>query len=314
MKIKQMSALVTGGVGFIGSHLSEALVRRGIHVTIVDNLSSSKIQNIREILDRIDLCELDICTPAFRDFLLRSEFDVIFHLAGIASVPLSVENPEYDFQTNLMATFQLLESLRYGASSPVLIVASSAAVYGNPVRVPILEADTTVPISPYGTSKLAVERYVATYSRLYGLRAASLRPFSAYGPRLRKQIVYDFIKRLSNDSGELVIQGDGSQIRDFIYVEDIVRAALVVLENGPLEGEVYNVACGRGYSTQEIANLICSLLGVNPKFRYTGNTSPGDPEQWIACIDKIRMLGFEPRISLEEGLSRTVEWFLSGQS
>jgi UDP-glucose 4-epimerase len=234
---------------------------------------------------------------------------VIFHLAGNAYVPPSIENPNYDFQANLAATFQLLETLRGSSFGPILIVASSAAVYGNPDRIPIHETGLAVPISPYGVSKLAMERYVAVYSRLYGLKAASLRLFSVYGPRQRKQIVYDFLEKLANNPNELVILGDGTQVRDLVYVEDVVRAALVVLDNAPLEGEVYNVAGGRGYSTAEIAQTMTGIMGLSTKFQYTGSIRPGDSEKWIACIDRIGALGFSPRISLEEGMKRTIEWY-----
>lgn len=309
MKTHNESVLVTGGAGFIGSHLCEALVRRGAHVTVVDNLSNGTVQNLQRIGDQIDLYELDIRSSAFRDLLLAADFEAIFHLAANAYVPPSIENPDYDFQTNLVATFQLLETLRSSGLDSTLIVASSAAVYGNPSRIPISETDLTVPISPYGVSKLSVERYVSVYSRLYGLKAASLRLFSAYGPRQRKQIVYDFIKKISNNPSELVILGDGTQVRDLVYVEDIAQAALTVLENAPLEGEVYNVAGGHGYSTTEIAETMSNVMGLSPEFHYTGSIRPGDPEKWIACIDRIRKLGFCPRISLEEGMKRTIEWY-----
>jgi len=313
MKIGNKSVLVTGGAGFIGSHLCEVLVAKGAQVTIVDNLSSGTIRNIQEIAGRIDFCQLDIRSSSFKDLLLSSDFDAIFHLASSSYIPPSIENPDYDFQANLVATFQLLEAVRSSGLRPALILASSAAVYGNPSRIPISETDPTVPISPYGVSKLAMERYAFVYSQLYGLKAASLRFFSVYGPRQRKQIVYDFIRKISNNPSELVILGDGTQIRDLIYVEDVVQAALTVLENAPLKGEVYNVAGGCGYSTREIAETMTNVVGLNPKLRYTGSIRPGDSEKWIACIDETRKLGFSPRISLEEGMRRTIEWYDSSQ-
>lgn len=313
IEIDNRSVLVTGGAGFIGSHLCEVLVEKSVQVTVVDNLSSGRIRNIQKIADRIEFHELDIRSSAFRDLLLTCDFDVIFHLAANAYVPPSIESPDYDLQTNLVATFDLLETLRSSGLDSTLIVASSAAVYGNPTRIPITETGLTVPISPYGVSKLAMERYVSVYSRLYGLKAASLRLFSVYGPRQRKQVVYDFIKKISNNPSELVILGDGTQVRDLIYVEDVVQAALIVLDNAPLEGEVYNVAGGRGYSTQEIAETLTNIMGLSPKFHYTGSIRPGDCEKWIACIDRIRRLGFSPRISLEEGMRRTTEWHDSSE-
>jgi len=312
MKVDNRCILVTGGAGFIGSHLCEALVSRGAHVTLVDNLSNGTMSNLEEIAAQIEFYDLDIRSLAFRDLLLTGDFDVIFHLAANAYVPPSIENPDYDFQTNLVAPFGLLETLRSSGLGSTLIVASSAAVYGNPTRIPISETDLTVPISPYGVSKLATERYVSVYSQVYGVRAASLRFFSAYGPRQRKQVVYDFIRKISDNPNELVILGDGTQVRDLVYVEDIVQAALTVLDSAPLEGEVYNVASGRGYSTREIAETITNVMGLSPEFHYTGSIRPGDPEKWIACIDRARALGFDPRVSLEEGIKRTIEWYDSG--
>lgn len=311
MEIHNQSVLVTGGAGFIGSHLCEALVHNGARVTVVDNLSTGTMQNLQKVAGQVGFHELDIRQSAFGELLLAQNFDVIFHLAANAYVPPSVENPDFDFQTNLVAPFQLLETLRTSGADSSLIVMSSAAVYGDPEIVPILETHLTAPISPYGVSKLATERYVSVFSQIYGLRAASLRLFSVYGPRQRKQIVYDFIKKVSNDPTELVILGDGTQVRDMVYVEDVVQAALVVLHNAPLTGEVYNVAAGHGYSTREIAEAMVEVMGLRPKFNYTGSIRPGDCEQWIAGIDRINKLGFSPRIDLKEGLRRTVEWYHS---
>jgi UDP-glucose 4-epimerase len=301
--------LVTGGAGFIGSHLCEALLNRGFDVTIVDKMWNGQYENIQGIAPELTVYEFDVCSLTFREFLLDTKPNVIFHLAGIASVPLSVKNPPIDFRNNLEGSFQLLESLRIGGLNSILIVASSAAVYGNPSRIPIMETDPTIPISPYGVSKLAMERYVSVYSKLYGIRAASLRPFSAYGPRLRKQIVYDLISRITENPSELTLLGDGTQVRDLIYVDDLVQAALAVLDYAPLEGEAYNVAEGRGYTVQEIAETLVNSIGLKTQIRYSGRTRAGDPDQWIACVDKIRSLGFKCTVSLEDGFKRTIQWY-----
>jgi UDP-glucose 4-epimerase len=305
--------IVTGGAGFIGSHLCEVLVSKGFKVTIVDKMCNGQHENIQCISPSITVYELDICSTIFRELILDTKPDVIFHLAGIASVPISVEDPYLDFRNNLEGSFQLLESLRIGRLDSTLIVASSAAVYGNPKRIPIHESDPTIPISPYGVSKLAMERYVSVYSRLYGIKAASLRPFSAYGPRLRKQIVYDLIRKITEDPSELTLLGDGTQVRDLIYVEDLIQAALVVLENAPLEGEAYNIAEGRGYSVQEIAETLVKSTRLNTNIRYSGKTRAGDPDRWIACVDKIKSLGFHSNVSLGEGIQRTLNWYRANQ-
>jgi UDP-glucose 4-epimerase len=185
--------------------------------------------------------------------LLREPYDAIFHFAANAYVPPSVANPAWDYQINFESTFQLLEAMRAVQHPATLVYASSAAVYGNPLRIPVSETDATFPISPYGVGKLAAERYVAVYSGLYGIRAASLRLFSIYGPRQRKQVVYDLMERISQNRDELFIHGDGTQERDFGYVEDVARAAMIVAERGALGGEVYNVGSGQPVSIDWLA-------------------------------------------------------------
>lgn len=308
-QIKNTSVLVTGGAGFIGSHLCVALVNLGAKVTVVDNFSKGNIENLDPVSKYMNLKELDVNTRKFSKLISLGEFDLVFHMAGSASVPLSVENPEHDFVSNLSGTFRLLESIRLAGVETAVVVVSSAAVYGTPSRIPISESDPTTPISPYGVSKLAIERYVYVYSQLYGLRAASLRPFSVYGPKLRKQIIYDFIRKLFDDPSRLTIIGDGSQVRDFIYVDDVVQAALVVFKKGRLEGEVYNVAGGKGYSTREVAETLVDLMEVSPEYHYTMTNRPGDPDTWIASIDKLRSLGYSPSVVLRTGLEQTLEWF-----
>ncbi len=187
------SVLVSGGAGFLGSHLVEQLTSAGAVVTIVDDLSTGHRENLSAVSDAVELKVLDIRQSIWEQILNDNQYDVIFHLAANAYVPPSVERPAWDYQINLDSTFRLLEALHTIKWPGVLIYASSAAVYGNPVRIPICEDDPTVPISPYGVAKLAAERYNAVYSQLYGLRSASLRFFSLYGPRQRKQVVYDLI-------------------------------------------------------------------------------------------------------------------------
>jgi UDP-glucose 4-epimerase len=303
------SALVTGGAGFIGSHLAEALVERGVQVTIVDDLSNGSLENIRTIAGRVNFYSLDIRSPAFIELLLSGNFKTLFHFAAEAYVPPSVKNPENNYLVNLAGPFYILEALRKAKLDTTLIIGSSAAVYGNPCHIPISELDPTFPISPYGVSKLAIERYTAVYSQIYGLKAASLRLFSIYGPRQRKQIVYDFIHKVDTNPDEMEILGDGTQVRDLIYVKDVVQAVLLIWEHAPLEGEVYNVAAGVGLSTRQVAATVAHVMGVSPALRYTGNIRPGDAEKWVACIDKIIALGFWPRFSFEQGVRQTVEWY-----
>ena len=305
--------LVTGGAGFIGSYLVEQLVDAAATVIVVDDLSTGRRENLAHIKGQVDFRELDICQINWEHVLNEQPCDAIFHLAGNAYVPPSVEHPAWDYRLNLGGTFRLLETLRKTQWPGVLIYASSAAVYGNPVRIPIREDDPTIPISPYGVAKLAAERYVAVYSQLYGLSAASLRFFSLYGPRQRKQVVYDLIEKLIRSPSELSMYGDGTQVRDFNYVADAVRAMVLVAGRGPLQGEVYNVASGQECSIRELAETLCRILEVQPRFVFNGSVRLGDPDKWSVDISRLAALGYQPQVSLEKGLRRTVEWYLAAQ-
>jgi UDP-glucose 4-epimerase len=208
--------LVTGGAGFIGSHLVEQLVAAGASVTVLDKLTTGSSGNLDKVSGQVRLIKDDIQTVDWSKLLTEKDYQVFFHLVGNAYVPFSVENPDLDYRLNLGTTFQILEALRLSKWPGKFIFPSSAAVYGNPVRMPIREEDVTVPISPYGASKLAAERYIQVYCNLYGICAASLRMFSVYGPRQRKLVVYDLIRKILENPQEIELFGDGSQVRDFI--------------------------------------------------------------------------------------------------
>jgi UDP-glucose 4-epimerase len=182
-------------------------------------------------------------------------------------------------------------------------------VYGEPAKVPIEESDVTVPVSPYGVSKLAAERYVAVYARLYGLRAASLRLFSVYGPYQTKQVVYDLLVKLRQSPHRLVVLGDGSQMRDLVYVADVVRAFLGVAARGRTDGFAYNVASGVGTTIAELAQAIVEVQAAPATIAFTGRTRPGDPERWIGSSAALAALGAAPRYRLRDGLRETAAWF-----
>jgi UDP-glucose 4-epimerase len=303
------SVLVTGGAGFIGSHLVEKLLAGGAQTTVIDNLSTGSLANLGSVIDNITLIVGDLGDLLRHKQLVLEQYDFIFHLAANPYIPPSVENPTYDFQQNLHNTVMLLETLRVAANPPRLVNTSSAAVYGNPVRLPIEENDATVPISPYGVSKLAAERYVAVYSQLYGLRATSLRLFSVYGPRQRKQVIYDLLHRLRQNPGQLEILGDGSQERDFVFVQDVVQAMLLAATDTPGRGEAYNVASGKTITIRELATAICNVCGLRPKITYSGSIRLGDAEKWTVNVTSLRQLGHSPTISLYDGLMLTREWY-----
>lgn len=303
------AVLLTGGAGFIGSHVVQLLADVGATITIIDTFTTGQRTNIAAFLDQITLVEQDIRTLDWDQYLAENNFDVILHLAANGYVPPSVENPTFDYELNFATTFRLLEALRRRSWPGRLIFISTAAVYGNPVRIPISEDDQTVPISPYGVGKLAAERYVAVFSQLYNLKMASLRFFSVYGPRQRKQVIFDLLAKLSRNREELFIHGDGTQVRDFLYVEDAARSVLLVAERGTLTGEVYNVATGEECTIGQLAASLCTITGLNPKFLYSGPNRPGDPDTWVVNIDRLRSLGYQPQMHLEQGLANTVAWY-----
>jgi UDP-glucose 4-epimerase len=304
------SVVVTGGAGFIGSHLAEELVRRGGDVVVVDDLTKGQLRNLDTVADRIEVVRLDLRDEELGALLASRKPAFVFHLAGFASAPDSVGEARLDFEQNAVATISLLEGLREHAPAARIVFASSAAVYGEGSDGTALSEDgPTVPLAPYGVSKLAAERYVSVYANVYGLPAASLRLFPGYGPRLRRHVMWDLMSKLREDGGHLTLEGDGTQVRDFLYVANAIDAMLLVAETAPLEGEVYNVSDGRPVTIGELAALIAEAMELAPEIAHTGSVRPGVAHAWIADTARIRELGFRPQVELEQGLARTVEWF-----
>lgn len=296
---------MTGGAGFIGSHLVEHLVAAGAPVTVVDNLSTGRLEHLQASAPNVELIVGDLGDVLRLNRIKLGDYAFVFHLAANSYIPPSVANPAFDFHANLHNTFALLEALRQTPNAPGLVNVSSAAVYGNPARLPIRETDPTIPIAPYGVSKLAGERYVAVYSQLYGIRAVSVRLFSIYGPRQRKQVVYDLFCKLRANPRRLEILGDGSQARDFTYVLDVVQALVLVATVAPNQGEVYNVASGTTHTIAELVEACCRVSGLRPEIVYTGQIRPGDAEKWVVDISLLKQLGFVPRSDLDAALTST---------
>lgn len=298
---------MTGGAGFIGSHLAEALVARGDDVTILDDgRNANADENLADVRDRVTLLEgdctrateaIDACTP-----------DTIYHLAAPAYVPPSIEDPLADLRGNVEQTLHLINALRGRDRMPRLVHVSSAAVYGHPNVQPIRETYPPAPVSPYGVDKFAAEEHVRVASLIHGIRAVVLRYFPVYGPRQRKQVVYDLIRKLDADAERLEIHGTGRELRDLCFVDDIVAGTIAVGENAPGRGEAVNLGSGHMHTIEHVARTICTVLGVEPELAFTGNVRPGDAERIVADITKARTFGFEPRVTLREGIERTVAW------
>ena len=310
MKAENKKMLLLGGSGFIGSHVADELVSRGAHITVLDRSTSSKHNNLKKVHDKIAMIAMDMNSPDFIALMAHGSFDVILHFAGTASVSRSVEQPYENFEEDLHGTVRLLECLRCHSPETRFIFTSSAAVYGNPVRLPMSETDPTFPISPYGVAKLSVERYCSVYSELYHLHCASIRPFSIYGPRQKNLLVYDLIKKLTDNPQKLTMLGTGMESRDFIFIKDVARSIVKILENGPLEGEVYNVATGTPHTTLQVAQVVAKVLDADPEFTFTKTLRPGEPLNWSADVKKLNGVDFTPEFTLEEGIYRTIGWYL----
>lgn len=302
-------ALVTGGAGFIGSFLIERLLSLGVDVTVVDSFVTGRLDNLAGPIPTERLVVGDLPDILRQRRLHLDTYDFIFHLAANAYVPRSVADPSFDYEMNTRGSFCLLEAMRRSGSRARLVNISSAAVYGEPARQPITEGDSLAPIAPYGVSKLAAERYAAVYAHLYGLRTVSLRLFSVYGPRQRKQVVYDLLAKLHANPDRLEVLGDGTSTRDLSYVEDVVEAMLVAATSAPGGGEALNVASGESQTIRELVTTLCRVCCVAPEIAFTGEERAGDARRWEVNIDRIKSLGYAPRSTFAEGIRATKEWF-----
>jgi len=299
--------LVTGGAGFIGSHTVELLLRKGYSVVVLDNFRTGEISNINHLAGKIKIVQGDV-----RDEKLLSEIvkniDGIIHLAAVVSVDEAIERPKEAFEINGIGTLNLLELARkYDIEN--FVYASSAAVYGDPIEIPISENHPLNPKNPYGASKLSAEMLVNSYRETYGLKTISLRYFNVYGPRMKPGpyagAVIKFVSAALKNK-KITIFGDGNQIRDLIYVSDVARANIIALEKN--ETGVFNVGTGKGTKIIDVARRIIELTKSKSEITYTP-PRPGDIRESVANIEKITTkLKWKPTVTLEMGLKLTINF------
>ncbi len=303
-------ALVTGGAGFIGSHLVEALLARGRRVRVLDDFSAGRREFLPSHRD-LEVVAGDIRDPAAVDRALAG-VEVVFHQAALRSVPRSVEEPFAYHDVNVTGTMRLLLAAR-AAGVRRLVFASSSSVYGDQPTLPLHEELRPLPISPYGASKLIGEHYCANFDRHYGLETVSLRYFNVFGPRQDPQSEYAAVVArfiLAARKGvPLEVHGDGEQTRDFTYVQNVVDANLVAAEAPKVGGDAFNIACGDRRSVLDIARGLEEVLGRPLPVRHSP-ARPGDVRDTLADISRAReRLGYVPAVSFVEGLRRTVAAF-----
>jgi nucleoside-diphosphate-sugar epimerase len=311
MAFKINKALVTGGAGFVGSHLAEALVRQRCAVTVLDNLASGHLSNLDAVSRQIDFVQGDIQDEALLDKLVTG-CDAVFHQAAVVSVTRTVKEPVASAQVNDLGTIKVLDAARRNGVRRV-VLASSSAVYGDSPQLPKTEALVPAPLSPYAVQKLTNEYYADLYFRLYGLETVCLRYFNVYGPRQDPASPYSgvisiFMTRAC-ETQPPVIYGDGRQTRDFVFVQDVVRANLLAAAREAARGRVFNVGAGQAVEINALWRMIAGLARITVSAQYR-EPRPGDIVHSLAGIQSAREeLGFQPTVSLDEGLRRTFEWY-----
>lgn len=302
---------MTGGAGFIGSHVADAYLARGDEVWVVDDLSTGKRENVPA---EAHFVEMDVCDPALGALFREVGFTLVNHHAAQIDVRVSVADPGRDARVNALGLLNLLEAARATGVRRVVYVSSGGVIYGEPLERPTPETAPKLPLSPYGVSKLAGEHYLFYYRRVHGVEYVALRYANVYGPRQdlhgEAGVVAIFCERLLR--GEpLTIYGDGEQTRDYVYVADVVAANLLASElplpePADLDACALNVGTGVETTVNRLADLLESIAGRRPGRCYAPER-PGELRHSALRIDRLRALGWAPRTALEEGLKRTYE-------
>jgi len=311
--------LITGGAGFIGGHLVDALMTEGAVIRVIDNLSSGSLDNVKRWLGKVsfkfikgDLLDKDDLKRA------TEECEVVFHLAANPEVRVGSIKPEIHFEQNILSTYYLLEALRRFGNADLFVFTSSSTVYGDASVIPTPEDYGPLkPISIYGASKLASEALISSYACTYGFKAIICRLANIVGPRSRHGVIYDFIKKLKSNPKELEILGDGTQRKSYLYIDDCVSAMLKILEKSKGKVEIFNIGSEDWVDVKTIAQIVTEEMGLKDvSFRFTGGVDGGrgwigDVKCMLLSIEKLKALGWKPRLNSAEAVKKTTRMLLS---
>lgn len=293
-----MKILVIGSKGFIGQHALDYFRWKNHEVLGCDVVTDYEDANYVQI---------DATNSDYHFIFENHEIDVCVNCSGAASVPLSLQFPLKDFSLNTLNVFKILDAIRTLQPKCKFLNLSSAAVYGNPTSLPIAERSILKPLSPYGLHKLQAEQICTEFHTYYNIATCSVRIFSAYGNGLKKQLFWDMYKKCCN-GGEIELYGTGNESRDFIHIDDIVIALELVIENAEFLGEAINLANGEEFSIKTVADLFAKHLDVAVEIRFNNQVKAGDPLNWRADISILKAMGYQPKVSLEDGIENYIGW------
>jgi len=306
--------MVTGGAGFIGSHLVDALIKKNLKVHVIDNLSTGTLENNKQWAenDRFVFTKKDLLSK--RPLVLSDEYDVIFHLAANPEVRVSSTSPQIHFQQNVVATYNLLETIRKAKCTPTFVFTSTSAVYGEPLVIPTPEDYAPLkPISIYAATKLACEALITAYAYNYGFNAIIYRFANVVGPRSGHGVIHDFIQKLRKNQDELEILGDGTQTKSYIFIEDCIAAMLEGAEKTKAQVEVYNIGSEDQINVKAIAKIVMEALGLRKTaLKLTGGVDggrgwKGDVKIMLLETGKIKSLGWKPKFNSQEAVKETAK-------
>jgi UDP-glucose 4-epimerase len=296
-----MKILIIGSSGFIGSHLYEAFEKKGYLVTGCDIISPR--------INQKSFLSIPSGNAEFSNLFDGKLYDICINASGTGSVPFSICNPADDFRMNVTNVYLLLHNIHKFQPNCKFINFSSAAVYGNPVTLPINENHPSSPLSPYGFHKMLSEHICNEFYKLYKLPSCNLRVFSAFGPGLRKQLFWDLAQKAS-DGWDVELFGDGNESRDFIFIDDLVSAVEIIMLKASFSGEAINISSGEEISIRYAAENFLKVYKPGVRLRFSGIAKKGDPRNWKSDISVLKAMGFKPQITFIEGLKRYSEWIL----